>query len=147
MEMPAETLVSVTFNILESINAAELGRLLENIARSVNVLHEGCTDKRFREFAENFLNKMLENADVDEVKKTFTALLEDAGAISEASVKVAWEDPIVAITFISAIPAIVNTSLRILNASISKFDEMPAEVVAQTAASMLSKIKWVRLES
>ncbi len=145
LDMPAETLASAVFSVVESTDARVCGRLTTRFAKLVNKLHEGNYilgkgEMKFEEIAENFASDFLEELDVEEVKKAITALCEDVEAVSKAISNAIWKNPIVAITALSAIPEIVNILLRSVNVVMSKLDEMPGDLVAQAFSSILSEI-------
>jgi hypothetical protein len=145
VDLPAEVLASATFSVIENLNTAEIGRLAENTAKLVNRLHEGNYilgrgDAKFKDVAEKFFEGIFENADAEELKKSLLALLEDFEALSEALNNAIWKNPIVAITAISTIPAAVNAIIRTFNSTVSKLEELPEELFAQTAVSLMSEI-------
>ncbi|WP_456468072.1 hypothetical protein [Archaeoglobus sp.] len=149
-EMPAELLASATFNTLESLNVEELAKLVENLAKFVNRLHEGNYilgrgETKFKEVAESVIERFLNSTDVEELKKAILAVLDDVRDLSEAFNNALWRNPLTVMSLSSLIPVAVNVLIEILGRMISKFEELPSELTAQIVASLVKEIDTKKL--
>lgn len=145
VDLPSELLASAAFNSLENLNVDGLAKLFENLAKVVNKLHEGNYilgrgERKFKEVAENLIERFLENMDVEGLKKAVIAILDDARDLNEAFVNVIWRNPVVLMSLTSLIPTAVNAFVEMLSKVMSKFGELPAELTAQILTAIIKEI-------
>ncbi|WP_290598146.1 MULTISPECIES: hypothetical protein [unclassified Archaeoglobus] len=144
-EMPSELLASATFNTLESLNVEDLAKLVENLAKFVNKLHEGNYilgrgEAKFKEVAENIIERFLNSIDVEELKKAVLALLDDARDVNEAFTNALWRNPLALMSLSSLVPIAVNVLVEMLGKILSKFEELPVELTAQIVTTIIKEI-------
>lgn len=149
-EMPAELLASATFKTLESLNVEDLAKLVENLAKFVNRLHEGNYilgrgERKFKEVTENLIEKLLNNVDVEGLKKAILAVLDDAGDVNEAFVNALWRNPVALMSLTSLIPVTINVLVEMLSRFLSKFEELPAELTSQILTAIIKEIDAEKL--
>lgn len=149
-DISSEVLASATFKTLESLNVKELAKLAENLAKFVNRLHEGNYilgrgERKFKEVAENIIEKFLNSVNVDELKKAVLAVLDNARDVNEAFTNALWRNPLALMSLTSLIPVAVNTLFEMLSKILSKFGELPVELMSLTVTSIIKEIDTEKL--
>src|SRR5450756_2469085 len=82
LDMPPEILASSLFNLLLELDAGEIGRTMTSASKMVNDLHEGnivlgSDEPRFKTVLSEFVGRVLETTDAEEVSRAAVALGED----------------------------------------------------------------------
>ncbi|MCX8172440.1 MAG: hypothetical protein N3D09_02360 [Archaeoglobaceae archaeon] len=145
LELPPEVLASALFGTVNKLKIEEVGRLIGKASSLVNRVHEGNYilgrgDRKFKEIAENIMNKLLTSIDAEELSKAINAILDDLNDLSDGLNNALWRNPHFAMALTPLIPAMINLFIGIGAKTISKFNELPPELSSQVIASMLKEI-------
>jgi len=98
IDFPQEILASAAFNLLEDLEAEELGTIINSSCRLINDLHKGSAvlggaEPRFRAVLQNFFEKILHNVNEAEAAGAILALGEDLEVIFCAAADTAAHRP------------------------------------------------------
>lgn len=117
LDFPPEILASAVFNLLDDLEAEEIGAIINGFCRFVNGLHEGSLvlgrdEPRFRPVLQNFLEKGLRDVDEMEAAGAMLALFEDSEVILTVFADVISEKPEMIEKFFTAFVQGLNAQLR-----------------------------------
>ncbi len=131
--LPPEVLASALFSIMEETDTKEVGGLINSTAHVMNLLHEGNivlgdAAPRFQGVLSEFLSETLSAIDHEALGKAVVALSDDSEAIINSVNDAAWRNPAFIMSAISIAPPIINSAVRGMEATTSKFAELPPEI-------------------
>ncbi len=132
VKLLAETLKIDPSKIAEAIGIDHkklIGFLIKALAK---VLSGSASDQVVGEF--------FEKVDIQKLREFIIGFLNASANLVERANEEVWKDPVLAVTLISAVPEIVNILLRVLRSILQKFDELPDDLLVQTAESLVELI-------
>ncbi len=144
IDFPPEILASAVFNLLSDLEAEELGKIVNNLSRFINTLHEGSAvlgreEPRFRPVLQSFLEKALQSVDETEAAGALLALGEDLEVILCVAADTAAEKPELLKNLFSALLLGFNANLRGLTYLLEQFNQLDPHLYAHIAQELDKK--------
>ena len=136
IDLPPEIIASALFNIMQAVDTAELGKVINGAASMANALHEGNLvlggdDYRFRAVFSDFAGSLLANVDTDEVASAVVALGEDTEVIISTLTELLCRDPELHLRLVSVGISLENILIRAVSNSLLELQKMPDEAFSQ----------------
>ena len=143
IDFPPEILASAVFNLIDDLNAEELGAIINNLSSLINKLHEGSavlgqTEPRFRVVMNSFLEKALSNLDQKEAAAVLVALGEDLEVILCAISDTVVQKPELMEDLFPALLQGFAAGLRGLNYLLEQLDQLPPQYYRNMAGNLES---------
>ncbi len=144
VDFPPEILASAVFNLLDDLEAAEIAGIANGLSRLINQLHEGNmilgkNEPRFKGVLENFLEKVLQDFDQNEVAGALQAVMEDMEVVLMVTADTLAERPDLLEDVFPAVYAGFNANLRGLIYFVHTLDDLPPETYQQLGRELEEK--------
>ena len=145
MDLPAEILASALFNIIEELDAEEIGRGLTAVARQVNSLHEGNKvlggeEPRFRAVFSGFMSRMLDETDPAQVAAMLVAIAEDVETMAGVLSGIAARDDEMMLTFARTGAQLTEVIARTLTGMFIEMGKVPPATLERIGSEMLDSM-------
>lgn len=132
IDFPPEILASAVFNLLNDLDAEELGTIINHTSSLINKLHEGSavlgqSEPRFRTVFETFLEKALINFDEKETAAAIVALGEDLEVIFSVAADTATMKPELPAEITPAFLEGFTAALRGLTYLLDQLSQLPSQ--------------------
>ncbi|MBC7248329.1 MAG: hypothetical protein H5T73_11210 [Actinobacteria bacterium] len=139
MNLPSEILASATFQLLEDIDQAELGGLVNALCDVVISLHRGNLllgrdEPRFKQVLERVSGKLLDNVDAERFKEAAVALGEDGKVIGQVVSGYLFATPESTARVARAMSVAVNAALRATADLLRRFAELSPEAMEEVVS-------------
>ncbi len=139
LNLPSEILANATFQLLEDIDQAELGGLVNALCDLVISLHRGNLllgrdEPRFKQVLERVSRQLLDNVDAERFKEAALALGEDGKVIGQVVSGYLFATPESTARVTRAMYVAVNAALRAAADFFRRFAELPPETVRELVA-------------
>lgn len=140
LNLPAEILASAVFQLLEDVDMAEVGGLVNALADTVNALHRGNlvlgrNEPRFKEVFAHVSRDLAENVDGERFRQMLVSLKEDGTVIGSVLADYAFATPEASAQVVRWLNLAVGAALRTAAEGLRRFTELPPEAFAAMAAS------------
>ena len=135
LNLPAEILANAIFQLLEDIDQAELGGLVNALAGFVNALHRGNLvlgrdEPRLKEVLGRVSRGLVDNVDGEAFKDMLMALKEDGAVIGSVLADYVYATPDATVQVVRGMYLAVGAALRTVAETFRRFSELPEEAVA-----------------
>lgn len=135
LNLPAEILANAVFQLLEDIDMAEMGGLVNALAGLVINLHRGNLvlgrdEPRFKAVLERVSRELVDNVDGEAFREMLTALKEDGAVIGQVLSGYVYATPESTARAARALYLAVGALLRSAAEHLRRFSELPPEAVA-----------------
>ena len=146
MDLPAEILASALFNIIDELDAEEIGRGLTAVARQVNSLHEGNKvlggeEPRFRAVFSGFMSRMLDETDPEQVAAMLVAVAEDVETMAGVLSGIAARDDEMMVLFARTGGQLTEVIARALTGVFIEMGKVPPGTLKRMGAAMLDSME------
>lgn len=133
VDYPPEILASSIFNLVDDIEAEELGAIINQLSRLINGLHEGSailggSEPRFRRVLQSFLEKAARGVDEKEAARALLALGEDLEVILCTAADTAVQKPELLAELFSALLQGSSAALRGFAYLLDQLYELPPQL-------------------
>lgn len=134
MNLPSEILANAVFQLLEDIDEAELGGLVNALCDLIISLHRGnlllgIDEPRFKQVLERVSRQLLDNVDAERFKEAALALGEDGKVIGQVVSGYLFATPESTVQVARAMYVAVNAALRATADFFRRFAELPPEAM------------------
>jgi len=134
LNLPAEILANAIFQLLEDIDKAELGGLVNALAGLLNALHRGNLvlgrdEPRFKEVFGRITRDLVDNVDGEAFKDMLVAFKEDGAVIGSVLSDYVYATPDATVQVVKWMYLAVGASLRTVAETFRKFSELPEEAI------------------
>ncbi len=134
LNLPAEILANAIFQLLEDIDMAEMGGLVNALAGFVTALHRGNLvlgrdEPRFKEVLGRVSRDLVDNVDGEAFKGMLVALKEDGQVIGSVLADYVYATPESTVQLARAMYLGVGAALRATAEMCRRFSELPEEAV------------------
>ncbi|MEW6553693.1 MAG: hypothetical protein AB1384_05350 [Actinomycetota bacterium] len=134
LNLPAEILANAVFQLLEDIDMAETGGLVNALAGFVNALHRGNLvlgrdEPRFKEVFSRVSRDLVENVDGEAFKNMLLALKDDGAVIGSVISDYVYATPEATAQVVRGVYLAVGAGLRATAETFRRFSEMPEEAI------------------
>ncbi len=138
--LPAEILANAVFQLLEDIDMAEVGGLLNALAGVTTALHRGNLvlgrdEPRFKEVLGRVSRDLVDNVDGEAFKDMLVALKEDGAVIGQVLSDYAYATPEATAQVVRGVYLAVGAGLRGAAEAMRRLSELPTDAVASTVES------------
>ncbi|NPV58028.1 MAG: hypothetical protein HPY75_00025 [Actinobacteria bacterium] len=135
LNLPAEILANAVFQLLEDIDMAEMGGLVNALAGLVTALHRGNLvlgrdEPRFKGVLERVTRELVDNVDGEAFREMLVALKEDGAVIGQVVSGYIYATPESTAQVARALYLAVGAALRSAAEHMRRFSELPSEAVA-----------------
>lgn len=135
LDLPSEILASAAFNMLEALDAEEIGRVLTFLAGQVNMLHAGNLilgrdEPRSHAVFTEFSKRVLDTTDVEEVAGAVVAVGEELEVIADSLVETVSRDPELVIVLSRTAVSLMNIATRVVSSTLDELNKLPGDVLA-----------------
>lgn len=139
LNLPSEILASATFQLLEDIDQAELGGLVNALSDVVISLHRGNLllgrdEPRFKQVLERVSRELLDHVDGERFKEAAIALGEDGKVIGQVVSGYLFATPESTARVARAMYMAVNAALRATADFFRRFAELPPQAMEEMVA-------------
>lgn len=134
LNLPAEILANAIFQLLEDIDKAELGGLVNALAGLTSALHRGNIvlgrdEPRFKEVFGRVARDVADNVDGEAFKDMLVSLKEDGAVIGSVLSEYVYATPDATVQVVKWLYAATGASLRAVAETFRKFSELPEEAI------------------
>jgi len=134
LNLPAEILANAVFQLLEDIDKAELGGLVNALAGLLNALHRGNIvlgrdEPRFKEVFGRVTRDVVDNVDGEAFKDMLVSLKEDGAVIGSVLSEYVYATPDATVQVVKWLYAAVGVSLHTAAETFRRFSELPEEAI------------------
>ncbi len=134
LNLPAEILANAVFQLLEDIDMAEMGGLVNALAGVVSALHRGNLvlgrdEPRFKEVLGCVSRDLVDNVDGEAFKDMLIALKEDGAVIGSVISDYVYATPDATVQLVRGMYLAVGASLRAVAETFRRFSELPEEAI------------------
>jgi len=161
--MPAEVLASTLFNLIQKVDTARLGRLVNGLCVTIQQIHEGSAvlgrhEPRFRAVYTRFVEQLLSEVDREDVARAAMVLAEDAETVLLALGDILLRDPDILPLALGATRQSLGSVMRGAAGAMERLTQLPpqqvekiarelsAEDTARDAASLINAATKLALE-
>ncbi|MBC7228875.1 MAG: hypothetical protein H5T74_00585 [Actinobacteria bacterium] len=135
LSLPAEILANAVFQLLEDIDMAEMGGLVNALAGLVTALHRGNLvlgrdEPRFKAVLERVSRDLVDSVDGEAFREMLVALKEDGAVIGQVLSGYIYATPDSTVQAARALYLAVGAALRAAAEHLRRFSELPPEAVA-----------------
>ena len=150
LELPSEVLANALFALVNKLDMEQVGKTISTLSAIINKVHEGNYilgrgDRKFKEVARDLMERLITSINMDDFAKAANALLEDLSDLSDALTEALWKNPVTVMSLAPLIPAALNTLTGMIAKSLSKLSELPTDLSAQIASSLLKEVDVKKL--
>ncbi len=135
---PAEKQLELLSRFFASINSEKAGKIITSFARTADSLHQK-NPKFIADSVIPGLRSFLENTDFSELKSFFDNSKTDIHSIINGTFDLGFEYPAKLVTLLSFIPGISNHVLFFLEDFIKRFNDLPADILADILISFFKE--------
>jgi hypothetical protein len=145
IDFPPEILASAVFNLIDKLDAEELGAIINNLSSLINKLHEGSAvlgqpEPRFRSVMQSFLEKGLLNLDEKEAAAALTALGEDLEVLCRAISDTVVQKPELLEEICPALLQGLGAGMRGLTYMLEQLDNLPSKSLPNLTRGLESSV-------
>lgn len=138
MNLPAEILANAIFQLLEDIDMAEVGGLVNAMADFINALRHGDLvlgrdEPRFKAVFARVSRDLVDSVDGEAFKQMLIALKEDGAVIGSVLADYVYATPDNTVQLVRGLSLAVAASLRAAAETLRRFAEMPDDTMAAIA--------------
>ncbi len=135
LNLPAEILANAVFQLLEDMDMAEMGGLVNALAGLVTALHRGNLvlgrdEPRFKAVLERVSRELVDNVDGEALREMLVALKEDGAVIGQVLSGYVYATPESTARTARALYLAVGALLRSAAEQMRRFSDLPPEAVA-----------------
>jgi hypothetical protein len=138
-EMSANEKKEVFGGIMSTISTGKTGEIITQSCRIINDIHKADPEFFTKKLAPGF-QKWIENVDFGELKEMVENSGTDARAFVTMINNVLWQYPSKVVMLLSLLPSIVNGITVALDISLSRFNELPPDLLTDVILSYLKEI-------
>lgn len=136
---PEEKQLEMISRFFSSFNTEKTGETLTSLARTLTLLHKN-NPKLLTDTIILKLRTFLEHTDFSEFKNAFDHSKEDIDSILKGANDLAFEFPAKLVTLLSFLPGVSNHLLVFLEDIIKRFNDLPADILADILISFLKEM-------
>ncbi len=134
LRLPSEILANAVFQLLEDIDMAELGGLVNALAGVTTSLHRGNLvlgrdEPRLKDVLGRVSRDLVDNVDGEAFKEMLLALKEDGAVIGSVISDYVYATPDATAQLVRGLYLAVGASLRAVSETFRKFSELPDEAI------------------
>lgn len=134
LNLPAEILANAVFQLLEDVDMAEVGGLVNALAGFVSALHRGNLvlgrdEPRFKEVLARVTRNLVDGVDGDAFKDMLTALKEDGAVIGAVLSDYVYATPEATVEVARWMYLATGAALRTVAETFRRFTELPEEAI------------------
>jgi len=145
LDMPPEILASSLFNLLLELDAGEIGRTMTSASKMVNDLHEGnivlgSDEPRFKTVLSEFVGRVLETTDAEEVSRAAVALGEDLEVAVGSMMDLLNRNPELPVIAVSTWVSLYNIVVRAASGVLGELGQLPVETLSRMGEEIEKKL-------
>ncbi len=145
LKLPAEILANAIFQLLEDIDQAEIGGLVNALSDFVITLHRGNLvlggeEPRFKDVLRRVSRRTTDVVDGEKLREALIALGEDGKVVSEVVSEYLYATPESTAQVAAVLYAAVNAALRATAEFLRRFAELPPEGMERMVAHYRERI-------
>jgi hypothetical protein len=145
LKLPAEILANAVFQLLEDVDMAELGGLINAVAGATNALHRGNLvlgrdEPRLKEVLGRVSRELVENVDGEVFKDMLVSLKEDGAVIGTVVADYVYATPEATAKVARGIFLAVGAALRAAVETSRRLKDLPASVFESAASSFAEAV-------
>ena len=134
LDLPSEILANALFQLLEDIDMAELGGLVNALAVVTTTLHRGNIllgrdEPRLKEVFGRVTRNVVDNVDGEAFKEMLLALKDDGAVIGSVLSDYVYATPDATVQVVRGMYLAVGASLRAVAETFRRFSELPEEAI------------------
>lgn len=140
LNLPAEILANAVFQLLEDVDMAEVGGLVDALATFVSALHRGNLvlgrdEPRFKEVLGRVSRDIVDKVDGEAFKDMLVALKEDGAVIGSVLAEYAYATPEVTAQVVRGVYLALGAALHATAETMRRLSELPSGAVGATVES------------
>lgn len=145
LDLPPEILASSLFNLLLELDAGEIGRTMTSASKMVNDLHEGNIvlgrdEPRFKAVLGEFVERVLETTDAEEVSGAAVALGEDLETAAGSMMDLLNRSPDLLVIGVSTWVSLYNIVVRTASGVLGELGRLPGDVLSRMGEEIETKL-------